>query len=169
MVDKQVDADQDVELPELPEEASRKRLSGPVYWLTLVLGGFGILVAINQTFSINAFGYVLIDNAYFYLLIAIFLSLAFLIFPARKEDSTHVPIYDWVLFLITMATSLYLSYHGEDMIEQGWDILAPTLPTLAAAVMCALAMEGVRRAGGIVLFIVCMTFFTFPLWTEHAP
>ena len=169
MVDKQVDADQDVELPELPEEASRKRLSGPVYWLTLVLGGFGILVAINQTFSINAFGYVLIDNAYFYLLIAIFLSLAFLIFPARKEDSTHVPIYDWVLFLITMATSLYLSYHGEDMIEQGWDILAPTLPTLAAAVMCALAMEGVRRAGGFVLFIVCMTFFTFPLWTEHAP
>ena len=30
-------------------------------------------------------------------------------------------------------------------------------------------MEGVRRAGGIVLFFVCVTFFTFPLWTEHAP
>tara|TARA_Y100000588_G_scaffold38220_1_gene36673 strand:+ start:667 stop:2619 length:1953 start_codon:yes stop_codon:yes gene_type:complete len=169
MVDKQVETDEGAELPELPEEAARKRVSGPVYWLTLLLGGFGILVAINQTFSINAFGYVLIDNAYFYLLIAIFLSLAFLIFPGRKKDANHVPAYDWVLFAITMVTSLYLSYHGEDMIEQGWDIAAPELPTLAAAVMCALAMEGVRRAGGMVLFIVCMFFFTFPLWTEHAP
>ncbi|MDD9904764.1 MAG: TRAP transporter fused permease subunit [Rhodospirillaceae bacterium] len=169
MVDKQVDTDEGVDLTQLPEEAARKRVSGPVYWLTLLLGGFGILVAINQTFSINAFGYVLIDNAYFYLLIAIFLSLAFLIFPGRKKDANHVPAYDWVLFAITMVTSLYLSYHGEDMIEQGWDIVAPELPTLAAAVMCALAMEGVRRAGGMVLFIVCMFFFTFPLWTEHAP
>ncbi len=171
MVDKQVETpiDEDMDLPELPEEAARKRVSGVVYWLTLFLGGFGILVAINQTFSLNAFDYVMIDNAYFYLLIAIFLSLAFLIFPGRKKDADRVPIYDWLLFAVTMVTSLYLSYHGEDMIEKGWDLVAPPLPTLAAAVICVLAMEGVRRAGGIVLFFVCVTFFTFPLWTEHAP
>ena len=171
MVDKQVEtsADDDMVLPELPEDAARKRVSGVVYWLTLFLGGFGILVAINQTFNLNAFNYVLIDNAYYYLLIAIFLSLAFLIFPGRKKDATRVPFYDWILFAVTMTTSLYLSYHGEDMIEKGWDIVAPELPTAAAGVMCALALEGVRRAGGIVLFAVCITFFTFPLWTDHAP
>ena len=94
MVDKRVEADADVKLLELPEAAVRKRVSGPVYWLNLFLGGFGILAAINQTFSFNAFNYVLIDNAYFYLFTAIFLSLAFLIFPARKKDATYVPIYD---------------------------------------------------------------------------
>ena len=171
MVDKQVEADvvSDVELPELPEDAARRRVSGVVYWITLLLGGFGILVAINQTFTLNAFGYVLIDNAYYYLLIAIFLSLAFLIFPARKADADRTPFYDWILFAVTMVTSLYLSYHGEDMIAKGWDIQAPPLPTIAAAVMCFLAMEGVRRAGGTVLFFVCLFFFTFPLWTDHAP
>lgn len=156
-------------IPELPEEAAKKRLSGIVYWITLLLGGFGILVAINQTFSLNAFNYVLIDNAYYYLLIAIFLSLAFLIFPGRKKDVDRVPLYDWGLFFVSMVTSLYLSYHGEDMIEKGWDIVAPVTPTIAAAVMCFLALEGVRRAGGTVLFFVCLTFFTFPLWTEYAP
>jgi len=35
--------------------------------------------------------------------------------------------------------------------------------------MCFLAMEGVRRAGGTILFGVCMVFFTFPLWTDFAP
>jgi TRAP transporter 4TM/12TM fusion protein len=171
MVDKQVEASalEDVILPELPEDAVKKRISGPVYWIALLLGGFGILVAINQTFSLNAFNYVMIDNSYFYLLIAIFMSIAFLLFPARKKDADHVPFYDWLLFAVTMVTALYLSYHGEDMIEKGWDIVAPDLPTAAAAIMCFLALEGVRRAGGTVLFFVCLTFFTFPLWTEHAP
>ncbi len=171
MVDKPVEVDDadKVSVPELPEDAAKKRISGVVYWIALILGSLGILIAINQTFSFNAFNYVLIDNAYFYLLIAIFLSIAFLLFPARKKDVDHVPIYDWILFAVTMVTALYLSYHGEDMIEKGWDIVAPPLPTAAAAVMCVLALEGVRRAGGLVLFFVCLTFFTFPLWTDYAP
>ena len=154
---------------EVYEEIGKARVTGVVYWLTLFLGGFGIIVAINQTFSLNAFNFVLIDNQYFYLLIAIFLSLAFLIFPARKKDASHVPLYDWALFAVTMATSLFLSYHGGDMIDKGWDLVAPPGPTTAAAIMCFLAMEGVRRAGGTILFGVCMVFFTFPLWTDFAP
>jgi TRAP transporter 4TM/12TM fusion protein len=159
------------ETPELEiyEEVGKARISGAVYWITLILGGFGIMVAINQTFSFNAFNYVLIDNSYYYLLIAIFLSLAFLIFPGRKKDAGRVPLYDWAFFVVTVVVSLYLSYHGGDMVLKGWDIVAPTEPTIAAAIMCVLALEGVRRAGGMVLFGVCLVFFTFPLWTEHAP
>ena len=154
---------------EIYEEIGKARISGAVYWLTLILGGFGIMVAINQTFSFNAFGYVLIDNSYYYLLIAIFLSLAFLIFPGRKKDSGHVPLYDWALFALSVTVALYLSYHGGDMVLKGWDIVAPIEPTIAAAIMCFLALEGVRRVGGMVLFGVCMVFFTFPLWTAYAP
>ncbi len=160
--------DDDAE-PENFGETQRKRISGAVYWVTLLLGGFGILVAINQTFSLDAFNYVLIDNSYYYLLIAVFLSLSILIYPGRKKDADHVPFYDWVLFVICMATALYLSYHGEVMVERGWDLVAPTGPTVVSAIMCFLALEGVRRAGGNVLFGVCVVFFTFPLWTDYAP
>ncbi len=162
--------DPDVEPPlEAYEEVGKARITGPVYWITLFLGGFGIVVAINQTFSLNAFGYVLIDNQYYYLLIAIFLSLAYLIFPGRKRDAGHVPLYDWGFFAVSLLTSLYLSYHGGDMVLKGWDIIAPPGPTTAAAILCFLAMEGVRRAGGTILFGVCLVFFTFPLWTDYAP
>lgn len=162
--------DPDVEPPlEAYEEVGKARITGAVYWMTLFLGGFGIVVAINQTFSLNAFGYVLIDNQYYYLLIAIFLSLAFLIFPGRKRDAGHVPLYDWGFFAVSLLTSLYLSYHGGDMTLKGWDIIAPPGPTAAAAILCFLALEGVRRAGGTILFGVCLIFFTFPLWTDYAP
>ncbi|MEM7250242.1 MAG: TRAP transporter fused permease subunit [Pseudomonadota bacterium] len=151
------------------KEPGTERLSGAVYWITLILGTIGILLAINQTFSLHLLGFVLIDNSYYYLLIAIFLSLALLLFPASKKHSDRVPLYDWCLFGVTIVASLYLSYHGGTMIERGWDTTAPPMPTIAAAVICVLAMEGVRRAGGWILFCVCLFFFTFPLWTEHAP
>jgi TRAP transporter 4TM/12TM fusion protein len=151
------------------EEPSKKRLSGLVYWIALFYGGFGILVAINQTFGLNPFGFILIDNSYYYLLIAIFLPLAFLIFPAVKRHHDYVPLYDWGLFVVTIAAALYLSYHGGEMVEKGWDTVAPPTPTAVAAVICALALEGVRRAGGMILFSVCLIFFTFPLWTDYAP
>ena len=150
-------------------DPSTQRLTGLVYWLVLLLGGSGILMAINQTFDLKPFGFILIDNTYYYLLIAIFLSIAYLLFPGRKRDHRRVPFYDWALFGLTLLVSLYLAYHGGDMIEKGWELTAPPGPTVAAILICLLALEGVRRAGGLILFCVCLFFFTFPLWTEYAP
>ena len=59
----------------------------------------------NQTFSWDPFGYVLVDNSYFYLLIGIFLPISFLVFPARRKDDNHVPFYDWILFAVTLVAA----------------------------------------------------------------
>ena len=88
------------------QELAGDRMTPAVYWISVFLGGFGILVAINQTFAINPGGFILIDNSYYYLLIAVFLSLSFLIFPAVKRHHSRVPIYDWILFLICLSTAL---------------------------------------------------------------
>jgi len=158
-----------VELDEKFQDNTDKRLKGIVYWLTLIYGAFGIAIAVNQTFNIGPFGFVLLDNSYYYILIAIFLSLAFLIFPAFKRHKEYVPFYDWLMFALTNFAGFYLAYHGGEMVERGWDTVAPMEPTIVAALMCFLALEGVRRAGGLILFAVCIVFFTFPLWTEYAP
>lgn len=157
------------ELAEKFQDNTDQRLKGAVYWITMVYGAIGIAIAINQTFNIGPFGFVLLDNSYYYILIAIFLSLAFLIFPAIKRHSGHVPLYDWFLFALTNFAALYLAYHGGEMVVRGWDTVAPMEPTIVAAIMCFLALEGVRRAGGTILFGVCLVFFFFPLWTEYAP
>ena len=56
----------EAKLEALADEAISDRISGVVYWIALIYGGFGILVAMNQTFSWDAFGYVLVDNANYY-------------------------------------------------------------------------------------------------------
>lgn len=151
------------------QDLAGDRTTPAVRWISIVLGGFGILVAINQTFAINPGGFILIDNSYYYILIAAFLSIAFLLFPALKRHQNRVPLYDWALFLITLGVAGYLAYFGGEMVEKGWDAVAPDGPTLAAAIMCFLALEGIRRAGGLILFFICLFFFIFPLWTEEAP
>jgi TRAP transporter 4TM/12TM fusion protein len=151
------------------EDPTNARLHGLVYWITLIYGGIGILVAINQTFGINPGGFILIDNSYYYTLIAIFLPIAFLVFPGWKRHANRVPFYDWILFAVTAAAAYYLAYYGGEMVEKGWDIEAPMEQTVVAGIMCLLALEGVRRAGGLILFCVCLFFFTFPLWTDDAP
>ncbi|MGY8960935.1 MAG: TRAP transporter permease, partial [Alphaproteobacteria bacterium] len=161
--------DDDAKLEELIDEASSDRIKGVVYWITLIYGAFGILVAMNQTFSWDPLGYVLVDNSFYYLLIGIFLPISFLVFPARQADQFHVPFYDWILFAVTLVTALYLSSNGSEMVEQGWDLVAPMEPTIAAAIICFLALEAVRRAGGFALFVIVCLFFTFPLWTGSAP
>ncbi|MBT6312957.1 MAG: TRAP transporter fused permease subunit [Alphaproteobacteria bacterium] len=150
-------------------ESSPRRGGALVYWITITLGVLGVGAAINQSFGINPAGFILIDNAYYYLLIAIFLSLSFLLFPAIKRHEKRVPVYDWVLFVGTLYVGLYHAYYGGEIIERGWDTVAPLEPTLMAAALCLLALEGVRRAGGLALFAVCIIFFTFPLWAEQAP
>ncbi len=61
----QVDPDANVQakLEALSDEPPSERVSGLVYWITLIYGGIGILVAMNQTFSWDLFGFVLVDNS----------------------------------------------------------------------------------------------------------
>ena len=60
------DADVQAKLDELSDEPPTNRITGLVYWIALIYGAIGILVAMHQTFSWDPIGYVLVDNYYFY-------------------------------------------------------------------------------------------------------
>ena len=136
-------------------EPARKRVAGPVRWLIVAFGAIGILFHINQIFNLQFFSDTLIiDTAYFYILVALFLSLVFLIYPAHKSSTTRIPLYDWALFALAFGSALYMAWHGEQMVLEGWDLIAPTTPTVLAAAICFLALEAIRRVGGTVLFFI---------------
>ncbi len=111
----------------------------------------------------------IIDTSYYYLIIGLILSLVFLIYPLSPKYQNKVPLYDWALFIITILSAFYLAYNGERIIQEGWDIIAPLEATIIAAVICALCLEGVRRAGGLILFSVCIFFFVYPMFAEYMP
>ncbi len=149
--------------------AADKRLTGVAYWVAFAFGAAGILVNINQIWNLHAFGIVLVDTAYLFILLGLFLPLAFLSFPARASQSERIPWFDWVLFFGTVASSFFLASNGSRIVLEGWDLIAPPLPTWLSAFVVVVSLEAVRRAGGMPLFLICTMFALFPLYSEQLP
>lgn len=145
------------------------RLAGPAYFVVLAATAIGLVMVLNQITN-GALGLdVPIETAYYYLVIAIFLAVAFLVHPARHADDGHLPWYDWLLAGLTLVTGIYFATVAQEIINRGWDFDAPPLPTAASTVLCLLALEGVRRCGGGPLFVICAIFFAFPVYADYMP
>lgn len=139
------------------------------YCVIIIFSCLGVLVAINQLFYLKLFGFMPIGTAYYYYILATFLSITYLIFPARKKDKHCMPWYDWAIFALCIVTNVYLASNAYNILTKGWEYVAPPLPTAAGFVLWALALEGVRRAAGNSLFYICLAFSFYPLYGDYMP
>ncbi len=147
----------------------KARMAGLPYWIAFTFSCLGILLTINQIFHLNLFGFMPIGNAYYYYILATFFSLVFLISPARAKDKEILPWYDWALFVVSVASSVYLALNAYNILMKGWELEAPFLPTAISFVLWVLALEGVRRAAGTTLFFICTAFSIYPIFAGHMP
>ncbi|MCC5857688.1 MAG: TRAP transporter fused permease subunit [Ectothiorhodospiraceae bacterium] len=161
------DATRTSQAPADPDE--HKRLKGVAYWFAVSLGTIGLLMTINQTFHLRVMGFSPLGNSFLYYLIGLFLAAAFIAFPAHSGAARRVPWYDWLLAAAALASTVYIGIHGLQIIQEGWDFMAPIQATLASAVILALVLEGVRRCGGWPLLAVALFFGAYPLFAGYMP
>lgn len=145
------------------------RLKGPSYVVIAIMSSLGILLCINQLFYLNIAGFMPIGNAYYYYILTFYLSISFIVFPGFNRDKNRVPWYDWGLFILCIATTCYLGLNAYNILTKGWEYTAPALPTLAGGILWMLALEGIRRAGGFSLFVICLVFSLYPLYAGFMP
>ncbi|BBK36330.1 C4-dicarboxylate ABC transporter [Allostella sp. ATCC 35155] len=150
-------------------EARSGRLHGAAFACVAVLTALGLALSVNQVFNLGLFGLRPISTAYYYMMIGLFLAVAFLAFPAHHRFAGRAPFFDYLLGAAVIAVTAYLATEAQTIISSGWDILAPALPTSAAGLLCLLVLEGIRRAGGPVLFTVAIVFFLYPLYAGVMP
>ena len=137
--------------------------------LVLSIGGIGL--SLYQVFNMQVYtGVVFLSNRFLYLLISLFLSQVFILFPAgpgARQDS--VPWYDAALFLITLGVCAYFAVHALQAVEQAWEFLAPPTAIWLSYVMWLLVLEAVRRTGGWVIFWLIVVLSLYPLYAAHMP
>jgi TRAP transporter 4TM/12TM fusion protein len=148
-------------------EPPSNRVVGFAYWLTLAIGTGGIALTIHQIWNIALFDIVLVDTSFLFLLLAVYLPLVFLYYPARLADADRIPWYDWLIFAATVSACTYLAAHGDQIVLEGWDLLAPPFATALGGLIVVVCLEAVRRAGGTSLFVICLIFAALPLYSEH--
>ncbi len=149
-------------------DARSVRLTGAPFWVAFVLTSIGLLCSINQIFNLGIAGLRIVSTGYYYLIIGLFAGVGFLAFPARKGQ-TRVRWFDWLLAAATLGASAWMASRAQTIIDQGWNLDAPALPTLVAGLYVALALEGVRRTGETILFVFCLVFAAYPLYAGHMP
>jgi len=143
--------------------------TGAVRGLFVALTLFAVALAVNQLFNLQAFGIVVLEGAYLYLLGGIFLCLTFLVFPMHRHAAAQVPWYDMVLGMLGLAVAGWFAWTAEANLEEGWEYAAPERARWASLVFWLLILEATRRAGGLVLFLVVLLFGLYPTFADQVP
>ena len=143
----------------------------PVWYIALMIfSGLPLFLSIYQIFQMNWLGVTIIDNTYMYIMLAGYLSLVFVLYPAKgSAPHDRVPWYDICLFAICVAICIYFAAHGMKIRHSGWEYVAPWLPTLCSVLLCLLVLEAVRRVTDIAMLIMCIILTIFPMVAEYMP
>ena len=149
-------------------ESRSVRLKGAAFWAAFLLSAAGILASVNQVFNLGLGGFKPVSTGYYYLIIGLFVSLGYFAFPARKGQ-TDVRWYDWLLAAVVLGCSIWLTAGAQAIIDRGWNLAAPLVPTLIAGLYVALALEALRRTGETILFVFCLVVAAFPLYAGQMP
>jgi TRAP transporter 4TM/12TM fusion protein len=109
-----------------------------------------------------ASAWIQLETHYYFALLGLLLPLVYLVFPR------WLPL-DLALALGVVGCCAWFFAHAEDIVDLGWEFGAPPAATALAALLWALLLEAVRRAGGWALFVIALAFSLMPLVADRLP
>jgi TRAP transporter 4TM/12TM fusion protein len=151
----------------------RRNLTGIWRWVVIILSFVGVVVSMDYVFMWGIFGVAAVEQSHYYLLIALFLSPAFLYFPPKKglqgNWAKRLFWFDVFFFSLCMAITLYFCAQGFNIILRGWAAIAPPYAVVLAVILWAMLLESLRRSMGLILTIMVAFFSLYPTFAEYMP
>ena len=138
-------------------------------WIIIILTFLGCVITINQIFNIGIFGYRPVSNSYLYLLLGIFQPIVFLMFPFNDRYKEKIFYPDIIAAITIFFIGIYFSINAENILMSGWDIEAPTFPTVLSIIFIILSLESLRRTGGYFIFSIAVFFTLYPIFADKMP
>ncbi|MGJ9457577.1 TRAP transporter permease [Oceanobacillus sp. CF4.6] len=90
------------------------------------------------------------------------MALIYLIYPTfKRQNRAAVPAYDWLLFLLSIASSLYLIIEYNAIVTTRGGI-PNTMDIVFAVLTVILVLEAARRVTGLILPILALLFLAYP-------
>ena len=157
------------ERPSGPESGRTRGLSGPLRAVFVVLTLAAVALSVNQLFNLQAFGLVILEGRYLFLLAGLFLGLAFLVFPPAARAGAWTIWPDAALALLALGLSGYFAWTAEVSLEEGWEYAPPDEARWLSLFFWLLILEATRRAGGTVIFAIVLVFSLYPTFADLMP
>lgn len=166
---------------ELPSFSGRGRinlmnqrvLTGFWEWLIVAISFLVILMVVDQVFYLNIFSDLIqIETSYLYMLLGLYVSTVFLLYPLKPGDKYKKGFFFWLdftLFLITLGVGILFAIKGMDSYYNGWMLVSPMPYTIFGFLLWILVIEATRRSQGLALTIIIAVFSIYPLFAQHMP
>jgi TRAP-type uncharacterized transport system fused permease subunit len=138
-------------------------LSKPLRFLFYVFSAIGIFTSVGYIFGFLP----LLDISYYFILMAMFLPMIFLLLPAYKKEK-KVAWWSYVLAIVTFGLTIFMSTKGYALIYQTW-IPANTWQITVAVILTILLLEAARRAGGMIFLVLILFFSLYPSIADKMP
>ncbi|MGV0816914.1 TRAP transporter permease [Martelella sp. AMO21009] len=153
------------------ESTPTRHLPGPARWAVRVFTLILLVLGTNQTFNLGShFGFTILENQYFYLVLALAIPMVFLLIPGFGGNTARGPgIIDWTLAAITVGTLAYFVIHSYDIVLLGWEMSPPQTAVIFSAILWVLMLDAGRRAGGLILGLIVLFFSAYPLFADRMP
>ncbi len=115
-------------------------------------------------------GIIKLSNHYLYAIMALLLPLTFIFFPVSdKARMDGVPWYDVLLSVATFVTCGFFFAFSTDIVDQGWEFVAPDYAIWFSYALWLLTLEAVRRAGGHAIFAIVAVISIYPMFADSMP
>ncbi|MDH3919923.1 MAG: TRAP transporter fused permease subunit [Rhodospirillales bacterium] len=159
-----------------PAVADRRHRRLSFFW-TAVAVSFTVLTVVLAVDQVRViFGrqwlgsVILLTNHYLYAILGLLLPLTFIFFPAgRRARRDGVPWYDAALFAVSLGVCLFFFLNAVNIVDQGWEFVAPDHAIYASYLLWLLVLEAVRRAGGIAIFTIVLVLSLYPIFADRMP
>lgn len=100
--------------------------------------------------------------------LAVGMALIFLLYPAYKNQiKSKIPIYDWVLFLLSISSVAYLFIEYTNIVTIRGGI-PNTVDIIMGIMTVILVLEAARRVTGFILPLLALLFLAYPFFS-HLP
>ncbi|MEE3300013.1 MAG: TRAP transporter fused permease subunit [Pseudomonadota bacterium] len=146
-------------------------LPAPLRWLTGIAALCSAFLAMD---SLRLFSesplldfVITLQNHYYYALIGLLLPLCYLLNPSFRRPRSY--LFDGALSLAAFVSCIFFFINTENMLDYGWEFLAPDYSVWVSYLLWARVLEAVRRSGGWVLFSLVLVFSLYPIVAENLP
>lgn len=161
------DSDVAARIPdEYVDKTQGRYLSMPIFvrFLVLAMSGAGVALAV-----VYIFGFVpLLDVTYYFLLMAMYLPLVYLLLPAYKREY-RVGWLSYIPALAIFGLAMLMAYNGRNLVFQTWVPVGEPWQLWVASAIFVLILDAARRSGGMIFLVIVIVLGLYPIYADHLP
>ena len=153
--------------------SKQREIEGLLKWTLMAISVIATALIINHVFHLNMIIEQLgMRSSYLYLLLALYVSAVFLIYPTGRSRIFQGKLFlfvDILAAILTFSVALLCAFKSLDIEIGGWMMVSPMPYPFVALFLILMVLEATRRSQGLLISMIILVFALLPFYADRLP